>query len=212
MSPGDSQVFSSSTPSWKATAEWSGRWRLAVVWPPKLRPPRVCRSSCGGIPWNTQDILLGDQFSGSQVDSWLMVQTAGAHPVLHWCHAAAGGCSHPKDPEHLLRSGELRSTFADLEILRDEDPPADGGSMVTQQLVKGHDIFMEDPRGHLGSLSWFIRTITVWAMTCYQHQPHPTTLALNVVHQSLLLYSGATHTISESGFIQSCDACYRYCG
>lgn len=30
------------------------------------------------------------------------------------------GCSHPKDPEHLLRPGELRATFAELEVLRDE--------------------------------------------------------------------------------------------
>lgn len=37
------------------------------------------------------------------------------------------GCEHPSDPEHLLKSGELRETFRDLEILRDEELAGEDG-------------------------------------------------------------------------------------
>ena len=31
------------------------------------------------------------------------------------------GCSHPKEPEHLLKHGELQQVFGSMDILRDED-------------------------------------------------------------------------------------------
>ncbi|CAK9023337.1 unnamed protein product [Durusdinium trenchii] len=47
-------------------------------------------------------------------------------------HTFMEGCSHPKDPEHLLRPGELSRTFGNaLELLRDEELPGEDGRVMS---------------------------------------------------------------------------------
>ncbi|CAE7255722.1 unnamed protein product, partial [Symbiodinium pilosum] len=42
-------------------------------------------------------------------------------------HTFMEGCHHPSDPAHVLKPGELRSTFQELEVDRDEELPGEDG-------------------------------------------------------------------------------------
>lgn len=135
---------------WLATRGWEvfaldrdarGLERLANLAQRQGCPER-CRTLCCTLE-STGDLLAAidresqDSFQLVMVNRHLhratlkeMVQLLAPGGLLLF-HTFMEGCSHPKDPEHLLRPGELRATFAELEVLRDEEMPGEDGRVMS---------------------------------------------------------------------------------
>ena len=54
-------------------------------------------------------------------------------------HTFMEGCAHPTDPAVLLRPGELRAAFPDLDILRDDVAEIDDGRRLSMFVARRPD-------------------------------------------------------------------------